>query len=69
MGRITDLIDSGALFSDLGFPPLDPATDRGMICGSMALLKDVKARLEAAGLKEGANNRPAEFVVERAFVD
>ncbi len=69
MGRITDLIDSGKLFSDLGYPPLDPATDRGMICGSMGLLKDVKARLEAAGLTEGANNRPAEFVVERAFVD
>lgn len=69
MGRITDNIDSGKLFADLGMPPLDPAVDRGMICGSMAMLKDVKARLEAAGLTEGANNKPAEFVVERAFVD
>lgn len=68
MGRLTDLMTSGELFSRLGVPPLDPKTDRGMICGSMAFLKDTKALLEAAGLSEGANNRPAEFVVERAFV-
>ncbi|MEM7423630.1 MAG: ferredoxin--NADP reductase [Pseudomonadota bacterium] len=69
MGRITDLITSGRLFEDLGVPPLDPAIDRGMICGSMAFLKDTKELLEAAGLTEGANSKPAEFVVERAFVD
>ena len=68
MGRITDLMDSGKLYEDLGFPPLDPATDRSMICGSMAMLKDVKQLCEKAGLAEGANNKPAEFVVERAFV-
>lgn len=68
MGRITELVRSGRLFEDLGVPPLDPATDRGMICGSMDFLKETKALLEAAGLTEGANNRPAEFVVERAFV-
>ncbi|WP_417668097.1 ferredoxin--NADP reductase [Roseibium sp.] len=67
-GRITDLIESGKLFTDLGVPPLDPAIDRGMICGSMEMLKDTKALLEKAGLNEGANNKPAEFVVERAFV-
>ena len=67
-GRITDLIQSGKLFTDLGVPPLDPAIDRGMICGSMDMLRDTKALLEQAGLNEGANNKPAEFVVERAFV-
>ena len=67
-GRITDLIESGKLFTDLGVPPLDPATDRGMICGSTEMLKDTKALLEAAGLTEGANSQPAEFVIERAFV-
>jgi ferredoxin--NADP+ reductase len=66
-GRITDLIDTGKLFEDLGVPPLDPANDRAMICGSAAMLKDTKALLERAGLTEGANNRPAEFVIERAF--
>ncbi|MEO1721594.1 MAG: ferredoxin--NADP reductase [Pseudomonadota bacterium] len=69
MGRITDNIESGKLFKDLGVPPLDPAIDRGMICGSMALLKDLKEILEARGFTEGANSKPAEFVVERAFVD
>ncbi|MEO1776783.1 MAG: ferredoxin--NADP reductase [Pseudomonadota bacterium] len=69
MGRITDNIESGKLFADLGVPPLDPAIDRGMICGSMDFLKDLKALLEARGLTEGANSKPAEFVVERAFVD
>jgi len=67
-GRITDLIENGKLFSDLGVPPLDPAIDRGMICGSSAMLKDTKGLLEKAGLNEGANNKPAEFVIERAFV-
>lgn len=69
MGRLTTLIESGKLFEDLGVPPLDPAVDRAMICGSMGLLKDLKAILEARGLTEGANSKPAEFVVERAFVD
>lgn len=67
-GRITDLLENGKIFSDLGVPPLDPAVDRGMICGSAAMLKDTKAQLEKAGLTEGANNKPAEFVIERAFV-
>ena len=69
MGRITDLVSSGKIFEDLGVPPLDPGVDRGMICGSMAFLKDTKALLESHGLTEGANSKPAEFVVERAFVD
>ena len=68
MGRITDLMASGKFFEDTGLPPIDPATDRGMICGSMAMLKDCKAMLEGFGLVEGANNAPASFVVERAFV-
>ena len=69
MGRITTLIETGELFEKLGVPALDPEIDRVMICGSMDMLKDTKALTEAAGLTEGANNRPAEFVVERAFVD
>lgn len=68
-GRITDLMASGKLFDDLGLPPISPDTDRGMICGSMAMLNDTKAALEGFGLEEGANSNPATFVVERAFVD
>ena len=69
MGRITDLMTSGKLFEDLGVPPINPETDRGMICGSMAMLNDTKDILEQFGLVEGSNARPATFVVERAFVD
>lgn len=67
-GRITDLIRNGRLFSDLGVPPLDPASDRAMICGSMAMLKETQALMEDAGFTEGANNAPGDFVIERAFV-
>lgn len=68
-GRITDLMASGALFADLGVPPLDPAVDRGMICGSLAMLQDTRALLLAAGLSEGANSAPGTFVTERAFAE
>jgi ferredoxin--NADP+ reductase len=60
--RITTMIENGEL-------PIDPATDRVMICGSMDMLKSVKALCEKAGLVEGSNAAPGTFVVERAFVD
>lgn len=69
MGRITTLIEDGSVFAHLGLPPLDPEMDRVMICGSMAMLKDVKALVEQAGFTEGSNASPGQFVVERAFVD
>ena len=56
------------MFSDLGLPAFDPTVDRGMICGSTEMLKETKEILEAAGLNEGSNNKPGEFVIERAFV-
>ena len=68
MGRITTLIESGKLFTDLGIEAFDPATDRVMLCGSMSMIKDVAALLEARGFVEGSNNAPAQFVLERAFV-
>ena len=68
-GRITDLMASGKVFDDIGVPPISPETDRGMICGSMEMLRDTKAALEGFGLVEGSNSRPNTFVVERAFVD
>ncbi len=67
--RITTLLETGKLFTDLGLPPIDPTVDRAMICGSMAMLKDTAAMLERFGLEEGANSKPGTYVVERAFVD
>ncbi|MAP93567.1 MAG: ferredoxin--NADP(+) reductase [Ponticaulis sp.] len=66
-GRITDLMTTGKLFMDLGVPPLNPETDRVMICGSMEMLNDTKAICEAAGMVEGSNASPGDFVVEKAF--
>jgi ferredoxin--NADP+ reductase len=68
MGRITDNLTSGKVFADLGIPPMDRATDRAMVCGSLAFNIDVKAVLEGFGLREGANSEPLEYVVEKAFV-
>jgi ferredoxin--NADP+ reductase len=67
-GRITTLMQDGSLCQHLGISGLDPEYDRVMICGSMAMLKDVRTLVEKAGFVEGANNKPGSFVVERAFV-
>ena len=68
-GRISDHIRSGAVFAALGLPAWSPATDRVMVCGNLALNKDIMALCDAAGLREGANSAPAEYVVEKAFLD
>ncbi|RYI35590.1 MAG: ferredoxin--NADP reductase [Acetobacteraceae bacterium] len=68
MGRVTDNLTSGKVFTDLDLPRMNPAEDRAMVCGSLAFNVDVKAILEAFGLREGANSDPKEFVVEKAFV-
>jgi ferredoxin/flavodoxin---NADP+ reductase len=69
MGRITELIDNGKLFADLGLPTLNPADDRVMICGSPGMLRDLKHNLESRGFKEGNTSTPGDFVIERAFAE
>lgn len=69
MGRITDLMRSGEAFADLGVAPITPETDRAMICGNLAFNLELKEMLEEFGLEEGANSRPAQYVVEKAFLD
>ncbi|KIC39429.1 ferredoxin--NADP reductase [Leisingera sp. ANG-M7] len=70
MGRITDLMRSGEAFEDLGVPPLNPESDRAMICGNLAFNLELKDLFENTyGLEEGANSKPAHFVVEKAFLD
>ncbi|WP_074381383.1 ferredoxin--NADP reductase [Bartonella doshiae] len=68
MGRITTCMENGAFFETTGLPKIHPDEDRVMICGSMAMLKDCARMCEGFGLVEGANNAPATYVVERAFV-
>lgn len=67
-GRITSRIVSGLLFSDLGLSPGFDAADRVMLCGSTAMIRAVAALLEQAGLTEGSNAAPGDYVLERAFV-
>lgn len=69
VGRITDLIESGQLFADIGAPKFDSAADRVMICGGPAFLRDAKVALLARGFEEGSLASPGDFVIERAFVD
>lgn len=69
-GRLTDLIESGKFFSDIGQSPLDPATDRAMICGSPAMLADTAAMLDARGFEISPHiGVPGDYVIERAFVE
>ena len=68
-GRITDLIESGQLFRDLGNPPFDPAVDRVMLCGGPSVLVDLKRQLLERGYVEGSIAEPGDFVLERAFVE
>lgn len=67
--RITELMESGGLFAELGRGPLDPAADRVMICGGPDMLADCQAMCEAAGMKMGSLGVPGQFVIEKAFVE
>ena len=69
MGRITELIESGKVFADLGMPALSAHDDRVMICGSPAMLRDLKHLLEQRGLAEGNTSTPGDFIAERAFAE
>lgn len=68
-GRLTDLLETGKLCSDLGLSELDPEHDRVMICGSPSMLGDLVSLLEGRGFKEGSTHEPADFTIERAFVE
>lgn len=68
-GRLTDLIQNGKLFSDIGLPEFNPENDRIMICGSPAMLKELVEILEASGFTEGTSHTPGDYVIERAFVE
>ena len=70
-GRIGALIESGALFRHplVGPKHFVPESDRVMLCGSMAMIRDQQAQLTALGFREGSNAAPGDFVIERAFVD
>ncbi len=68
-GRVTDLIETGKLFSDIGLPMLDAASDRVMLCGSPQMMTDLRAMLETRGFEEGNHGEAGDFVLEKAFAE
>lgn len=68
-GRISTQINNGTFPQNLGLPDLNPETDRVMLCGSPAMLSELKELLEKRGFKEGNTTTPGDFVIERAFVE
>ncbi len=70
MGRITTVIETGQLFQDIGLPPLNPETDRAMLCGSPQMLTDICKLLDDRGFEISAGvGEPGDYVIERAFVE
>ena len=69
-GRLTELVESGKLFEDVGLPPFSPERDRAMICGSPGMLADTRRMLDARGLAPSPHTGvPGDYVFERAFVE
>lgn len=69
-GRLTDLIADGRLAGLADLPPLHPARDRVMICGSPAMLADTRRLLDERGFTASPRSgHPGDYVFERAFVD
>jgi ferredoxin--NADP+ reductase len=69
-GRLTTAIQSGQLFRDIEQPPLNAGTDRAMICGSPAMLKETSAMLDALGFAISPKaGEQGDYVIERAFVE
>jgi ferredoxin--NADP+ reductase len=68
-GRISLAVTSGKLHADLDLPPLGKATDRFMMCGSPAMLADLRAILDARDFEEGSAGEPGDFVIEKAFAE
>ena len=69
-GRLTELMEDGRMQQTLGLPPLDPANDRFMICGSPQMLADLRSVLDARGFETSPRiGTPGHYVFERAFVE
>ena len=69
-GRLTTLMDNGRLAADVGLAPLNPETDRAMVCGSPSMLEEVQRVLDGHGLSVSPQQGvPGDYVIERAFVE
>ncbi|QIK37841.1 ferredoxin--NADP reductase [Caldichromatium japonicum] len=63
-GRITEFLTSSALEQQAG-TLIDPQTSHVMLCGNSAMIKDIKAILEARGLKRHRRDAPGQYTTEQ----
>ncbi len=69
-GRVTTLLENGVIQRSIGLAPLNPETDRAMICGSPGMLADFRQILDSRGFQASAKiGQPGHYVFERAFVE
>lgn len=69
-GRLTELLARGALAESVGLPPVTPAVDRFMLCGSPAMLDGLRTLLDERGFEiSPRTGEPGDYVIERAFVE
>jgi ferredoxin/flavodoxin---NADP+ reductase len=69
-GRVTDAVESNRALLESGTYPLNPDTDRVMICGNMAMLADCRRLLDARGFNISPQiGVPGDYVIERAFAE
>lgn len=69
-GRVTDLLENGSIPASIGLGPLNPETDRAMICGGPQMLADFRKILDSRGFKASSKiGQPGHYVFERAFVE
>lgn len=68
-GRLTALIESGQLFTDLNLPEPCLEDDRFMLCGGPSMLGDLTGILDTRGYKEAKQGKNGHYVIERAFVE
>lgn len=70
VGRITDLLRNNRLTQDLDLPPLNPQTDKVMICGNQSMLAECREVLDTRGFNISPRiGEAGDYVIERAFVE
>ena len=67
--RITHLIDSGTLTQHIGMPPLEPESDRFMLCGHDGMLTDCVNLLAQRGFQKATSRKQGHYVLEQAFLE
>lgn len=69
-GRLTKLLTDGTIPEEFGLPPLDPAEDRVMLCGSPDMLDEFRTLLDERGFRASQHiGDPGDYVFERAFAE